>query len=219
MTWKPWATPSGRLLFRLRPWAHRISRELFIIACSRRSIPRPQLLPTPQGLGCSRRAVCRQPPSRNGSQASERNNPWSTEPGVARVAYGVPHRVDRVRALGNAVVPQAAELVGRLILAVEEGNRCNHEAHDVGSMVAVAMASARLSGRFWLDVAGLSDATGAAPLAMGTMQRHAGECASTLGRNCPRAGRRSLETSLVGAGNPNPHAGGPRWRLQAVGPD
>jgi DNA (cytosine-5)-methyltransferase 1 len=42
---------------------------------------------------------------------------WPTEPGVGRVAHGVPARVDRLRALGNAVVPQVAEYVGRLILA------------------------------------------------------------------------------------------------------
>ncbi len=52
--------------------------------------------------------------------AAERNNPWAAEPRVARMAYGIPHRVDRVKALGNAVVPQVAELVGRLILAIEK---------------------------------------------------------------------------------------------------
>ena len=33
---------------------------------------------------------------------------WPTEPGVGRVANGVPNRVDRLRCLGNAVVPQWA---------------------------------------------------------------------------------------------------------------
>ena len=40
---------------------------------------------------------------------------WAIEPDVGRVAYGVPARVDRLRGLGNAVVPQVAEYVGRLI--------------------------------------------------------------------------------------------------------
>ena len=31
---------------------------------------------------------------------------WATEPELGRVAYGIPHRVDRLRCLGNAVVPQ-----------------------------------------------------------------------------------------------------------------
>lgn len=44
---------------------------------------------------------------------------WAVEPGVGRVAHGVPHRVDRLRGLGNAVVPQVAEFVGRMILESE----------------------------------------------------------------------------------------------------
>jgi DNA (cytosine-5)-methyltransferase 1 len=41
---------------------------------------------------------------------------WAAEPNVGRVADGVPKRVDRLRALGNAVVPQVAEYVGRQML-------------------------------------------------------------------------------------------------------
>jgi DNA (cytosine-5)-methyltransferase 1 len=41
---------------------------------------------------------------------------WATEPDVGRVAHGVPHRVDRLKALGNAVVPQVAAYIGRRIL-------------------------------------------------------------------------------------------------------
>ncbi len=41
---------------------------------------------------------------------------WAAEPDVGRVANGIPSRVDRVRALGNAVVPaQAREAFKRLI--------------------------------------------------------------------------------------------------------
>ncbi|RAK51610.1 DNA cytosine methyltransferase [Phenylobacterium soli] len=41
---------------------------------------------------------------------------WAVEPALGRVADGVPHRVDRLKALGNAVVPQIPELIGRAIL-------------------------------------------------------------------------------------------------------
>jgi len=43
---------------------------------------------------------------------------WSIEPNVGRVAHGIPARVDRLRSLGNAVVPQIPELLGRAILEV-----------------------------------------------------------------------------------------------------
>jgi DNA (cytosine-5)-methyltransferase 1 len=43
---------------------------------------------------------------------------WLTEPDVGRVAYGIPARVDRLRALGNAIVPQIAEIIGRAIMSV-----------------------------------------------------------------------------------------------------
>jgi len=46
-------------------------------------------------------------------------NPWPAEPDVGRVAHGIPRRVDRLRGLGNAVVPQVAEHIGRLILAAD----------------------------------------------------------------------------------------------------
>jgi len=44
---------------------------------------------------------------------------WRVEPNVGRVANGVPARVDRLKSLGNAVVPQIPELIGRAILSAE----------------------------------------------------------------------------------------------------
>ena len=45
---------------------------------------------------------------------------WATEPNVGRVANGVPNRVDRLKALGNAIVPQVIHQIG-LAIAKEEG--------------------------------------------------------------------------------------------------
>ena len=41
---------------------------------------------------------------------------WKVEPDVGRVANGVSDRVDRLKGLGNAIVPQVAELVGALVV-------------------------------------------------------------------------------------------------------
>lgn len=38
---------------------------------------------------------------------------WTPEPPVGRVAHGLPHRVDRLRGLGNAIVPQVAYQIMR----------------------------------------------------------------------------------------------------------
>jgi DNA (cytosine-5)-methyltransferase 1 len=51
---------------------------------------------------------------------SERSDWWSVEPPVGRVAHGIPRRVDRLRSLGNAVVPQVVEWIGRQIV------ECDH---------------------------------------------------------------------------------------------
>lgn len=53
---------------------------------------------------------------------------WSAEPAVGRVADGVPHRVDRLAALGNALVPQIAEWIGRRILEYERATESRREA-------------------------------------------------------------------------------------------
>ena len=47
---------------------------------------------------------------------------WPAEPGVGRVADGVPHRVDRIKALGNAVVQQQFYIFFKIIHDIEKGS-------------------------------------------------------------------------------------------------
>ena len=43
---------------------------------------------------------------------------WSAEPNVGRVAHGIPNRVDRLKGLGNAIVPQVAyEIIKAMLLS------------------------------------------------------------------------------------------------------
>ena len=44
---------------------------------------------------------------------------WAVEPDVGRVVDGVASRVDRLRGLGNSLVPQIPEIIGRAIMASE----------------------------------------------------------------------------------------------------
>jgi|9_EtaG_2_1085328.scaffolds.fasta_scaffold04731_2 DNA (cytosine-5)-methyltransferase 1 len=50
----------------------------------------------------------------------ECENWWSIEPNVGRVAHGIPNRVDRLKGLGNAIVPQIAYQIGLAILEAEK---------------------------------------------------------------------------------------------------
>lgn len=48
-----------------------------------------------------------------------RPSEWLPEPPVGRVANGIPGRVVRLKALGNAVVPQVVEVLGAVIVQAE----------------------------------------------------------------------------------------------------
>lgn len=54
---------------------------------------------------------------------------WDCEPAMDRVADGVPDQMDRLRVLGNAVVPQVAEWIGRRIIAVAQQDRVGQESN------------------------------------------------------------------------------------------
>jgi len=58
---------------------------------------------------------------------------WRSDPadepesGVGRVAHGVSHRVDRLKGLGNAIVPQMAQIIGNAISAYDLRANCGDE--------------------------------------------------------------------------------------------
>jgi DNA (cytosine-5)-methyltransferase 1 len=43
---------------------------------------------------------------------------------VGRVAHGVSGRVDRIKGLGNAIVPQIAQQIAESIKVVENAKKC-----------------------------------------------------------------------------------------------
>jgi DNA (cytosine-5)-methyltransferase 1 len=60
---------------------------------------------------------------RQGQEQPWRGSWWSIEPNVGRVAYGIPSRVDRLRGLGNAIVPQVAQEIFKAIVDIEARRR------------------------------------------------------------------------------------------------
>ena len=48
---------------------------------------------------------------------------WAVEPNVGRVAHGIPNRVDRIKCLGNAVVPQQFYPIFKVIAEIEMGTK------------------------------------------------------------------------------------------------
>lgn len=57
------------------------------------------------------------------TQGNDGGQWWEAEPDVGRVVDGISHRVDRLRCLGNAVVPQQAYPIFRAIAEFEQGER------------------------------------------------------------------------------------------------
>jgi len=57
----------------------------------------------------------RETSNRLSNESPDRCGWWATEPKLGRVADGIPNRVDRIKCLGNAVVPQCAEVFAKAI--------------------------------------------------------------------------------------------------------
>jgi len=71
--------------------------------------------PDKQGLEIGSGQEIRRRTIRYKRQAITERSWWSVEPDVGRMAHGIPSRVDRLKCLGNAIVPQIAEILFRRI--------------------------------------------------------------------------------------------------------
>lgn len=69
------------------------------------------------------RGGCNGNDRRSESQEFANGRCWAAEPGVGRVANGIPHRVDRIKCLGNAVVPQQAYPIFMALMEELKGER------------------------------------------------------------------------------------------------
>jgi DNA (cytosine-5)-methyltransferase 1 len=52
----------------------------------------------------------------NRQRGWQKEDNWAIEPDVGRVAHGIPNRVDRLKCLGNSLVPQIPYYIGSVIL-------------------------------------------------------------------------------------------------------
>jgi DNA (cytosine-5)-methyltransferase 1 len=97
-----------------RVWvvAHSISKGLERLAGNVAEKQKPGRVDKKKNRPASKKAVLAGKPGR-----------WRDESGVCRVCHGVSRRVDRIRSLGNAVVPQVVEVLGRMVIEIEKSNR------------------------------------------------------------------------------------------------
>ena len=74
---------------------------------------------------CDSEPVERQKPEPREGDCGERGD-WSTESRICGVASGVSNRMDRIKGLGNAVVPQIVSEIGKIILTEYVLKELNH---------------------------------------------------------------------------------------------
>ena len=70
----------------------------------------------------SKRVYVQGQQDRSRQEQSRRSGWWDIEPNVGRVADGVQGRIHRLKGLGNSIIPQIAEEIGRAILKAEYGD-------------------------------------------------------------------------------------------------
>ena len=69
---------------------------------------------------CEKRESERKPLSDFNLKSESDGRYWGAEPNLGRVAHGIPRRVDRLRGLGNAIVPQVAYEIIKAMIEADE---------------------------------------------------------------------------------------------------
>ena len=59
-------------------------------------------------------------PTQGTQHLTQQSSWWAIESAICRVAHGIPRRVDRLRGLGNALMPQIAQYIAACIMAYEQ---------------------------------------------------------------------------------------------------
>ena len=136
-TWKAKATPQGRIIFQLAPSMPDTKDKEFGLwrtpdtgqggGSIRGSVERNGKWEHEKGKRSQSAAQVARPSEASETMAysnSDRSGRagtqfWETEPSVGRVVNGVPHQSHRLKSLGNAVVPQIPEIIGRTIMRYE----------------------------------------------------------------------------------------------------
>ncbi len=115
VNWRPLQEPQGR------QQESSIKRKSTSDSRSDVADTSSQRLQGSQRLRENQEKVGKRRQSANGSAAQRSDDArrqahfWKPEPSVGRVAHGIPRRVDRLKGLGNAIVPQIAQMIGETI--------------------------------------------------------------------------------------------------------
>lgn len=105
-----------------RPQEHGYSQPDITVGEGSTYVPNPKSIGV-QGLWSSWE---QEPHAHEGQEVSVRNSEgrgqtiWDVEPNVGRVAHGIPKRVDRIKGLGNAIVPQIAQRIAWTIMEISK---------------------------------------------------------------------------------------------------
>jgi len=114
------ADTDSLLRLNLRGQKSKQTQETYKGSGNRSNTQRKDLADTDSKRGRLRNAEWQNAEDAGQPPRGQEHRGWNTEPAVGRVANGIPGRVDRLKGLGNAIVPQIAMQIGLTIKAVRD---------------------------------------------------------------------------------------------------